>query len=210
MYSHTCEAFELADAYRVPVFVLSDAVLGSMMEPAAIPDEVPEIHPPAKPWATTGLNGRGHHNIANSLYLEPDELSEHNEKLQALYRRITEKEQRYDTRLTEDAEYLLIAYGISARVGFSAVKMAREAGIRIGLFRPITCWPYPEKGLRPLMEKAKGSLVFELSAGQMVEDARLSAPPGHPVEFFGKMGGVLPTPADVFEQIKAFVEKCNG
>jgi 2-oxoglutarate ferredoxin oxidoreductase subunit alpha len=163
-----------------------------------------------KPWATTGRNGRDHQNVVNSLYLDPDELSEHNEQLQATYRQIIENEQRHDTRLTEDAEYLLCAYGICARVGFSAVKMARERGIRVGLFRPVTCWPYPNDAIRPLMAKGKGTLVFELSSGQMVEDVRLAAPPGHRVGFYGKMGGVLPTPEDVFNEITRFVETCHG
>jgi 2-oxoglutarate ferredoxin oxidoreductase subunit alpha len=210
MYEHTRMAFDLADQYRVPVFILTDAVLGSMMEPASIPDELPPVHRIEKPWATTGLNGRKQHNVVNSLYLEPEELSDHNDKLQAVYRRIVANEQRCDTRQVEGAKYLLVAYGICARVGLSAVKLAREAGINIGLFRPVTCWPYPEVALRPLMAKAKGTLVFELSGGQMVEDVRLAAPGGHPVGFFGKMGGVLPTPADVCNEIKKFVEKCDG
>ncbi len=210
MYEFTKEAFDLADQYRVPVFILADAVLGSMMEPAAIPPEIPPRKAFDKTWATTGLNGRKGHNIVNSLYLSPEALSDHNEKLQAVYRTITEKEQRHDTRLTEDAEYLLVAYGISARLGFSAVKFAREAGIRIGLFRPVTCWPYPTGALRALMAKAKGTLVVELSSGQMVEDARLAAPGDHRVEFFGRMGGVLPAPAELCEEIKKFVERCHG
>ena len=110
----------------------------------------------------------------------------------------------------ESAEFLLAAYGISARVGFSAVKLAREAGIKVGLFRPVTCWPYPSDALRELMTKARGTLVFELSSGQMLEDVRLTAPPGHHVGFFGKMGGILPTPAEVCQEIRKFVETCDG
>jgi 2-oxoglutarate ferredoxin oxidoreductase subunit alpha len=210
MYEHVRMAFDLADQYRVPVFVLTDAVLGSMMEPAAISDELPPVRKFDKSWATTGLDGRKEHNVVNSLYLEPDDLSDHNEKLQAVYRNITRDEQRCDTRLVDDADFLFVAYGISARVGLSAVKLARETGIRIGLFRPVTCWPYPSDALRELMSRTKGTLVFELSGGQMVEDVRLATPVDRPVEFFGKMGGVLPTPAEVLDQIKRFVETCNG
>ena len=210
MYEFTRIAFDLADRYRVPVFVLADAVLGSMMEPADIPEQPPPVQPVEKPWATTGLNGRSKHNIVNSLYLEPEVLSDHNEKLQACYRKITAAEQRFDTRLTEDAEYLLVAYGICARVAYSAAKLARAKGIRVGLFRPVTCWPYPSEALRNLMSRTQGTLVFELSAGQMLEDARLAAPGDHPVAFFGKMGGVLPTPAQVADEIRKFVEGLHG
>ena len=210
MYEHTRIAFDLADRYRIPTFVLTDAVLGSMMEPAAIPDDPPPVRPPAKPWATTGLNGRKQHNIVNSLYLEPEALSDLNERLQAVYRGITQNEQRHDTRLTDDAEYVLVAYGVCARIGLGAVKLARQAGIKVGLFRPVTCWPYPSDALRTLMTRVRGTLVFELSAGQMVEDVRLTAPPGHRVGFFGKMGGVLPSPAEVYERIREFVGDADG
>ena len=209
MYDHPRIAFDLADKYRVPVIVLSDAVLGSMLEPARIPDEPPAAEAPPKPWATCGRGGRDHKNVINSLYLEPEVLSDHNDKLQACYATIRENEKRWDTRLVDDAEFLVVAYGISARIGFSAVKLARERGLRAGLFRPITLWPFPAKALDEIMQRVNGALVFELSGGQMVEDVRLSSP-GRPVEFFGKMGGVLPTPGELCEEIFKAAERCNG
>jgi 2-oxoglutarate ferredoxin oxidoreductase subunit alpha len=209
-YEFTRDAFGLADKYRVTAFVLTDAVLGSMLEPAEIPDEIPEVTPPPKPWATTGRNGRTKPNIINSLYLDPQDLSDHNDKLQAVYRRIAETEQRYDTRYTDDAEVLVAAYGICARLALSAIKLARAEGIKAGLFRPITLNPFPYGTLGELMGRARGVLTFELSAGQMVEDVRLAAPPGCRVEFFGKMGGVLPPPAEVCGQIRKFAEAVHG
>jgi 2-oxoglutarate ferredoxin oxidoreductase subunit alpha len=210
MYEFTRDAFDLADKYRVAAFVLTDAVLGSMLEPAEIPEQVPEVAPPPKPWATTGRNGRGKPNVVNSLYLDPQVLSDHNDKLQAVYRRIREEEQRFDTRYAEDAEVLVVAYGICARLGLSAVKLARREGIKAGLFRPITLNPFPYQALGELMGRMHGVLAFELSAGQMVEDVRLAAPANCRVEFFGRMGGVLPPPTEVCQQIRSFAEALYG
>ncbi|HUU85212.1 MAG TPA: 3-methyl-2-oxobutanoate dehydrogenase subunit VorB [Phycisphaerae bacterium] len=210
MYEFTRDAFGLADKYRVPAFVLSDAVLGSMLESAAIPEEVPEVKPPPKPWATNGRNGRTERTIINSLYLDPQDLSDHNDKLQAVYRRIHENEQRYDTRFADDAEVMVVAYGICARLALSGIKLAREQGIKVGLFRPITVNPFPYAPLRELLGRMRGAWTFELSAGQMVQDVRLSAPERCPVEFFGKMGGILPPPAEVCERIKKFAETVHG
>jgi 2-oxoglutarate ferredoxin oxidoreductase subunit alpha len=209
MYDHPRIAFDLADKYRVPVIVLTDAVLGSMLEPARIPEEPPPLLIPPKPWAAGGRMGRTHKNVINSLYLDPEELSDHNDKLQACYATIRANEKRWDTRLVDDAEFLVVAYGISARIGFSAAKLARRRGLKAGLFRPITLWPFPSEALDKLMHKVAGALVFELSGGQMVEDVRLAAP-GRPVEFFGKMGGVLPTPAQLCDEIFKAAERCHA
>ncbi|MFH0982346.1 MAG: 3-methyl-2-oxobutanoate dehydrogenase subunit VorB [Planctomycetota bacterium] len=209
MYDHPRMAFDLADKYRVSVIILTDAVLGSMLEPARIPDEPPPIHIPPKPWAACGRSGRDHKNVINSLYLEPEVLSDHNDKLQANFATIRAHEKRWDTRLVDDAEFLVVAYGISARIGFSAAKLARQRGLRVGLFRPVTLWPFPSEALDELMQRVRGALVFELSGGQMVEDVRLAAP-GRPVEFFGKMGGVLPSPSQLCDEILKAAERCHA
>lgn len=209
MYDHPRMAFDLADKYRIPVIVLTDGVLGSMLEPARIPEEPPTVKPPPKDWAACGRGGRDHKNVINSLYLEPEVLSDHNDKLQARFATIAETEKRWDTRLVDDAEFLVVAYGICARIGFSAAKLARERGLKVGLFRPITLWPFPSEALDEITQRVNGTLVFELSSGQMVEDVRLASP-GRPVEFFGKMGGVIPSPEEVCEEIFKAAERCNA
>ncbi len=210
VYEHAKIAFGLADKYRVPVIILTDAVLGSMLEPAAIPDEIPVVKAPPKPWATVGRGGRDKANVVNSLYLEPQELADHNTKLQAGYAKIRENECKWETRFTEDAELVVVAYGISSRLALTAIKQARSEGVKIGLFRPLTLYPYPSQPLNELMKGMRGALTFELSAGQMVEDVRLAAPPNCPVSFYGQTGGVVPTPQEVYEQIMKFAEASNA
>lgn len=207
MYDHPKIAFELADQYRNPVFILADAVLGSMLEPAVIPEEPPISNGSPKPWATTGRGERSEKNVVNSLYLDPEALSNTNDRLQNTYQRMAENERRCMTRFTEDAEWLVVAYGIGARLGLSAIKEAREQGYKVGLFRPVSLYPYPEPELREAMEKTRGTLTFELSGGQMVEDVRLTAPGNYPVGFYGKMGGVLPTPSELCQEIISFIER---
>lgn len=207
MYEYPGLAFNLAEKYRCPTYVLADAVLGSMLEPATIPDEPPTVTPSDKPWATVGRGTRNKHNVINSLYLDPHELSDLNDKLQGVYAKISENERRWSTRFTEDAEHLIIAYGISARLALSAITAARKDGVKLGLFRPISLWPFPSPELKAQMEKVKSSFVFELSAGQMVEDVRLAAPANHKIGFFGKMGGVVPTPKELKMEIYKFLER---
>lgn len=206
MFDFPALGFDLADKYRMPVIILADAVLGSMLEPAEIPNEYQPVPRPDKPWATTGRGKRAHKNVANSLWLDPDELSDHNERLQAIFREVEQAEVRWDERMTEDAEYLVIAYGISARCAFTAVKRLREQGAKVGLLRPVTLWPFPTQRLRALARKAKALLVFELSGGQMLEDVQLAVQGRRPVRFFGKMGGVLPTPEEIAEQVSGLAK----
>lgn len=201
MFDFPALAFDLADRYRMPAIILTDAVLGSMLEPAEVPDEFPPLPRVDKPWATCGRGRRAWKNVANSLRLDPEELSEHNEKLQRVYREVQREQVRFDERLTADAEYLLVAYGICARCGFSAVKLARERGMRVGLLRPVTLWPFPTLRLQQLARQVRAMLVFELSSGQMVEDVRLAVAGRVPVRFFGKMGGVLPAPEEIADHI---------
>ena len=200
MFSFPKLAFDLADKYRNPAMILADGVLGQMMEPAVIPDDFPPVDRPEKPWATTGRNGRDHENVINSLVIDPHELNDHCKHLQRKYAEVA-KECRWDTRLVEDADVLVVAYGIAARLAFSACKLARQRGVKAGLFRPITLCPYPSAPLRDVAKGMKRILVVELSSGQMVEDVRLAINGRTPVDFYGEMGGVIPAPSEVCERI---------
>lgn len=217
-------AFPLAEKYRNPVMILGDGVLGQMMEPVVLPDE-PAQAPPPPPWATTGCQGR-RPNVINSLYIEADACEAHNRRLQAKYDEIARKEVRYEALNTSDAEVVLVAYGSVARVCHSAMELARAEGIKVGLFRPITLWPFPSQALAQIaagtgaagVAGASGTagapgrgdspgpafLTVEMSAGgQMVEDVRLAVNGLRPVHFYGRSGGVVPTPHEVLEQIRA-------
>ncbi len=204
MVDLTALAFDLADKYRNPVMVLGDGVLGQMMEPVEFGDIKPTI--PSKPWATTGRKGRDR-NVINSLYLDPNKLEEHNWHLQAKYRRIEEEEVRCDTYNLDDAQLIIVAYGISARIARTAIEMARADGIAAGLLRPITLFPFPIEAIARAAEKARVFLSLELSAGQMVEDVRLAVNGKRPVHFYGRTGGIIPTPQEVYEEIKKLAGK---
>lgn len=198
MVDLTTLAFDLADRYRTPVLILADGLLGQMMEPVELPAG-PASEPPPKPWATTGCRGRTR-NIINSLHLDPEELEAVNRKLQEKYRVISEREVRSEKYLTENADVLVVAFGIAARIAREAVNAARSLGIRAGLFRPVTLWPFPEKSLAEAAAKAQAVLTVEMNAGQMVEDVRLAAGKKK-VFFYGRMGGMVPTAKAVLEQI---------
>lgn len=195
------DAFDIADLYRNPVMLLADGVLGQMMEPVSFERRrVREL--PEKTWATDGHGGRRPHNIINSLYLEASKLEEHVRDIFAKYEAIKQNEVQFDTELCEDAELVVVAYGATARVVKSAVKAAREKGLKAGLFRPISLWPFPEKQLLALTDTAKAFLAVEMSMGQMVEDVRLATECRRPVHFYGRTGGVIPTPDEVLAQIE--------
>lgn len=200
MYAFPALAFEMADRYRNPAMILADGVLGQMMEPASIPRDQPAATRPDKPWATNGRNRRAQKNVVNSLVIDPYELRAHCLKLQAKYKRM-EVECKWDTRLVEDAEILVVAYGIAARLAYSACKLARRRGVKAGLFRPITLFPFPTRPLLETAEGTRGLLTVELSSGQMVEDVRLAINGRLPVAFYGEMGGVVPSPAEVCDRI---------
>ncbi|SHM03429.1 2-oxoglutarate ferredoxin oxidoreductase subunit alpha [Caldanaerovirga acetigignens] len=195
------DAFDLADMYRNPVLILGDGILGQMMEPVVF-KERPARQLPPKDWATTGKMGRQKANVINSLYLDPVKLEEHNLKLFKKYQEIEAKEARYEILNGDDAEYFVVAYGICARIAHAAVEMAREEGIKVGLIRPITLWPYPKKAFEEVLPKAKAFLTVELSLGQMVEDVKLSVEGRAPVYFYGRTGGMVPTAEEIFEEIK--------
>ncbi|MEG0663978.1 MAG: 3-methyl-2-oxobutanoate dehydrogenase subunit VorB [Clostridia bacterium] len=194
-------AFEKADQYRMPAMILSDGMLGQMMEPVEFRDDT-QIKQFDKPWATTGTKGKREHNIVNSLYLKPIELEKTIVERFAKYDLIKQNEVICENYLTNDAEIVVVAYGATARIVKSAVNSAREKGIKVGAFRPITLWPFPEKEIKSLCKTAKHFLTVEMSMGQMVEDVRLSVNGEREVSFFGRTGGIIPTPAEVLEQIE--------
>lgn len=192
-------AFELADAYRNPVMILGDGILGQMMEPLELPPFKEEL--PAREWATDGCRGR-ERRIINSLYLDAEELERHNLRLQEKYRRIAEREVRWEEHLTGDAQVLVVAFGTCARIARAAVKAARSEGIRAGLFRPITLWPYPYRQLQAAAASARAVLVVEMNAGQMVEDVRLALEGRVPVHFYGRTGGMVPAAGAVLRELR--------
>ena len=194
-------AFDLSDKYRVPSMILADGMLGQMMEPVSF-DKIKTKEQIAKPWALTGTELKRPHNIVNSLYLQASELeSKVNERFER-YAKIERDECLYNEYLTEDAEYVVVAYGATARIVQAAVKEARAQGIKVGMFRPITLWPFPKARLAELSANAKAFLCVEMSMGQMIDDVKLSIDCARPVEFFGRTGGIIPTPAEVLEAIK--------
>ncbi len=193
--------FELAFKYRNPALILSDGAIGQMMEKVWLKPQK-ERAKELPGWATTGKTPDRERNIITSLDLDSNQQEAFNMKLQDKYREMQEKEVRFESFQCDDAEYLLIAYGTSARVSQKAIQMAREEGIKVGLLRPITLFPFPSKEIGRLAEQVKGMLTVEMSAGQMVEDVRLSVNGKVPVEHFGRMGGIVPTAEEIVENLK--------
>ncbi len=194
--------FELAFKYRNPVLMLSDGAIGQMMEKVYLSPQKERLRV-FPDWATTGKPDTRERNIITSLDLDPNGQEEFNHKLQAKYDKIKENEVRYEEFQCEDAEYLLVAYGTSARVSQKAVELAREQGYKVGLLRPITLFPFPSKRIKELAGKVKGILSVEMSAGQMVEDVMLAVNGKVPVEHFGRLGGIVTTPEEVVENLKS-------
>jgi len=198
MASLTMLAFDLADRYRNPAIVLTDGFIGQMMEALDL-DPVP-AKLPEKPWAVMGT-AETRKNLITSIYLEPDELEAHIRKLESKYRLAQEKEARHESLRAEDAEVLLVGYGIVSRVLRSAVEQGRKQGLKVGLFRPITLWPFPSRALAEAARKCRKVLVVELSVGQMVEDVRLTLAGQVPVDFYGRVGGNVPLTEEILEQV---------
>jgi pyruvate/2-oxoacid:ferredoxin oxidoreductase alpha subunit len=196
----TMLAFELADRYRNPAVILTDGFVGQMMEPIEL--EVGEPQIPSKPWAVTGTQ-ETRKNLVSSIFLEPDELEAHIRKLEAKYRLAEQMEQRFETYMAEDADILLVGYGIVSRVLRSTVEQARAQGMRVGLFRPISLWPFPSKPLAEYAAKCKFVQVVEMSTGQMVEDVRLAINGKTPVEFYNRVGGNVPSAEEIHTQLLA-------
>jgi 2-oxoglutarate/2-oxoacid ferredoxin oxidoreductase subunit alpha len=197
-YDLTMKAFDLADKYRNPVMVLGDALLGQMKEPILL--KTAESQNIEKPWALTGAEGRPSR-FLKSLYLNEGDLTRHNWKLFEKYQQM-KVEIQYDTYKTEDAEMIVVSFGSVARIIKSSVNMAREQGMKVGLFRPITLYPYPEAPLNRLSQEKKHFFVVELNTGQMVEDVKISVDKGVKVDFYGRPPGSIPTPNELFEEIQ--------
>ncbi len=194
--------FDLADKYRNPTLILADGALGQMMEKVEFPEYNPADHIPEKPWATTGKPKDRERNILTSLHIQPEKMEEVNRRLQKKYETICANEVRYQLVHADDAEILVVAFGLAARISHKAVEMARAQGIRVALMRPITLYPYPYDVLRRMKSTLKGALVVEMNAGQMIEDVRLGVEGAVPVKYFGRMGGIIPTPEEVLEEIR--------
>jgi 2-oxoglutarate ferredoxin oxidoreductase subunit alpha len=192
--------FDLADKYRNPVMILSDGAIGQMMEKVVFrPYNRPEVQ---KPWATTGKPANRKRNFITSLHILPERMEQHNLMLAEKYRLIESNEVRFEEMNTEDAEYLLVAYGLSARICHKAMDLAREKGLKVGLLRPITLWPFPEKRLLELAAQVKMMLSVELNTGQMVQDIKLAVNGNVPVHFYGRLGGMVPTPEEVVHHLE--------
>lgn len=190
----TQEAFDLADCYRNPVVVLADGMIGQMMEPIEWHD-IPKRELPPKDWAASGRNGRAHNNFVTSLFIEAQACEEHDLAIQAKYDLIEEREIRWEEKNTKDCQVLLVAYGTPSRIAMSAIEQLAERGIKAGLFRPITLWPFPYAALKKAASQAsvQAVLTVEMSLGQMVDDVRLAVEGEKPVYFEGRAGGSIPT-----------------
>ncbi len=193
------DAFEIAERYRTPVMILADGVIGQAMEPV-----VPQYREPPRPtdgWQLTGADGRPPR-VVRSLHLLPEDLEQHNRHLQEKYAEIARNEVRYATELLEDAEIAIVAYGTAARVARTAIQRARESDLKVGIFRPISLWPFPSQQLADAVKGKRAVLVVELSAGQMIEDVRLALGGSTPVFFHGRQGGMVPTPGEVVDALR--------
>lgn len=196
----TKDAFDIADRYRTPVILMGDGMLGQMMEPVEFTDQVERIEN-EKTWATTGTRGDGGPKIITSLELDAEGLEKRNWSLQEKFALIKENEVRYETYQTEDADFILVAFGTVARITMNAINKARQNGVKVGLIRPISLWPFPEKPFIETRDHVKSYISVEMSAGQMIEDVRLAVNGHAPVDFYGRTGGVVPTQEEIYEKI---------
>ncbi|HEX3050072.1 MAG TPA: 3-methyl-2-oxobutanoate dehydrogenase subunit VorB [Aggregatilineaceae bacterium] len=202
------EAFDLADEYRHVVLIVLDGLLGQMMEPAELPEMKP-LRMERADWALTGAAGR-EKRIITSLELDAPALEAVNDNLQAKLAVIREKEQRWTELMIEDARLVVVGYGMAGRIAETAVKQARREGMKVGLLRPISLWPFPEEHLSMIADHSDAFLVVEMNAGQMVEDVRLAAGGQVPVKFYGRTGGVVPVPEEIYHEIAELYNKLNG
>ena len=206
MADHVALGFDLAFKYNNPAMILSDGVIGQMMEKVILPEQKPrkteaEIRR-EQPWATLGKPKDRKPNVVTSLELDSSIMELNNIRFQNKYKQIEENEVIYEELLCDDAEYLIVAFGSAARISQKTVEMAREEGIKVGLFRPVTLWPFPKQQLKSYGEKVKGILTVELNAGQMVEDVMLAVECKIPVKHYGRLGGIVPAPDEVLEELR--------
>ncbi len=200
MASLTIKGFDLADKYNMTSMILADGTIGQMMEPISFEDA--EIKTYEKPWALTGTKGKRKHNVVNSLYLQPEELEVKNLERYERYKIVEENETLWEQYCMEDAEYCVVAFGIASRVAKNAIVQARKEGIKVGLIRPITLWPFPKDALAKAADQVKGFITVELNMGQMIEDVRLSTGCKKPVSLCSRCGGMIPSPDQVLESIR--------
>ncbi len=199
----TMLAFDLADKYRTPACIMADGITGQMMEVVDIPE------PKTVPYDHTSWCARGDSetrmNLISSIFLEPEDLEQHNLKLDKKYQQITAAETRYEEYRTDDADLIVVAYGVVSRIVYSTIDQAREEGLKVGLLRPITVWPFPSEPIRKLADSAKSFLAVELSTGQMIEDVKLAVEGRCPVHFYGRSGGMVPGGREILEQYRAIL-----
>lgn len=212
MADFVATGFDLAFKYRTPAMILADGIVGQMMEKVVLPPFrarlTDEQIAQQRPWAVTGRAGsRGHKNVETTLELEDDKMEEINHRLQATYREIEKNETRFETHYTDDAEYLIVAFGSIARICLKAIEDCRETGLKVGLLRPITLWPFPTEAINELAGRVKGILTVEINAGQMVQDVKLAANGQSPVWHYGRMGGNVPNPTEVTEALISHINQ---
>ena len=202
MVDHIFLAFKLADQYRTPVLLLSDGAIGQMMEKVVLPEPVP--YKPDKPWATTGKTPDRERNIITSLFIQAENMEQVNLRLQEKYKKIKKNEVRYEEYQMEDAEHVIVSFGLCSRISKKVVDVARSEGIKMGLFRPVTLWPFPEKAIEDLASRTQVGffISIEMNAGQMVEDVKLAVNGRKPVHFYGRTGGIVPTPDEILNHIR--------
>lgn len=200
----TAEGFNISDEYRIPVMILGDGTLGQMMEPVDL-DEIPEPVFANKEWAATGSDMKREKNVVETLYLEASELEAKVMEREEKYKVVKEQLARYDAHNIEDADVIISSYGITSRVVETAVKILRDEGIKVGVIRPITLWPFPEKVFQSV--KPKAFLSVEMSTGQMVEDIKLACECSVPVYFYGRTGGIIPTPDEIVNKVKSIMKE---
>jgi 2-oxoglutarate ferredoxin oxidoreductase subunit alpha len=207
MVDHCYLAFELADKYRSPAMLLSDGAIGQMMEKVTLP--APLEYKPDKPWATVGKPKTRERNILTSLYIRSETMEEKNIELQAKFKLMRENEVRFDEYRMDDAEIVITAFGLTSRVAKKAVEIGRDAGLKLGMFRPITVWPFPFDRVHEIAERDRVRLFcsIEMNAGQMVKDIELAVCGKKPVRFYGRMGGIVPTPQEIFDVVKQYGEE---
>lgn len=198
----TVKAFELAHRYRMPAMILADGTMGQMMEPVVLPEER-NVSPDEKPWATVGTEGKRPHRVVSSLCLQPEGLEKMNFDRFARYEELKKKEVMWEEYQMDDAEICIVATGITARISRNAIVMAREEGIKVGMIRPITLWPFPDKILAAAAEKVSSFLCVEMNMGQMKEDVELAIRCRKPVELCNRVGGMIPTPEEILEKLRA-------
>ena len=201
------DAFDVADKYRNPVMVMGDGMLGQMMEPVEFKERKKADLPSKDSWKADGLKGRSEHHVINSLYLAPEELEKHNYKLQEKYKEIEKNEVRYEMYNCDgQVDLVIAAYGTVSRICKNVIKMLEKEGIKVGLIRPITLWPFPKKAFEEVVGRTKyGFLSVELSCGQMVEDVELAVKGKKPVNFYGRTGGMVPSPKEIANKIRTIV-----